>query len=147
MDKIRILRKKGYESPFFFLFAIDYTFKLDIIFVERRVNVMTLEELKTNEDLMKEMDLNEILTSIKEEMSDDNLNEVVEVLKNSRIQRYIQYLISKQTTGESIGEEDYQNLYLIVYILQTIYTEADEESPVSDYDYDMLYELMKGYVT
>ena len=108
---------------------------------------MTLEELKTSEDLMKEMDLNEILTSIKEEMSDDNLNEVVEVLKNSRIQRYIQYLISKQTTGESIGEEDYQNLYLIVYILQTIYTEADEESPVSDYDYDRLYELMKGYGT
>ena len=48
---------------------------------------MTLEELKTSEDLMKEMDLNEILTSIKEEMSDNNLNEVVEVLKNSRIQR------------------------------------------------------------
>lgn len=108
---------------------------------------MTLEEIKTNDDLVKETDLNEILTSIKEAMTDENLDDVIEVLKIGRIQRYIQYLISKQTSGENIGEEDYQNLYLIVYILQTIYTEADEESPVSDYDYDRLYELMKGYGT
>lgn len=108
---------------------------------------MTLEEIKTNDELVKDTDLNEILTSIKESMTNENLDEVIDALKISRIQRYIQYLISKQTTGDNIGEEDYQNLYLIVYILQTIYTEADEESPVSDYDYDRLYELMKKYGT
>ena len=108
---------------------------------------MTLEDIKNEPDLVKDSDLNEILTVIKESMTNDNLNEVIEILKLPRLNRYIQYLISKQTTNEKIGEGDYQNLYLIIYILQTIYTEADEESPVSDYDYDRLYELMHNYGT
>lgn len=108
---------------------------------------MRLEEIKDNNELVKEMDINDILTIIKESITDKNIDDVIDILKISRIQRYIQYLISKQISGENIGEEDYQNLYLIVYILQMIYTESCGESPVSDYDYDRLYELMKGYGT
>lgn len=107
---------------------------------------MTLDDIR-NEEILKESEMNEVLTCIKESMTEDNLDEIIEILKLPRINRYIQYLISKQTGNEPIGESDYQNLYLIVYVLQTIYTEADSESPVSDYDYDRLYELMHNYGT
>lgn len=107
---------------------------------------MTLDDIR-NDEILKDSDMNDVLTSIKESMTEDNLNEIIEILKLPRISRYIQYLISKQVTNEEIGDSDYQNLYLIVYILQTIYNQAEDESPVSDYDYDRLYELMRSYGT
>ena len=40
------MKKKGYEIPFFFLFGIDYTFKLDIIFCRKESERYDIRRIK-----------------------------------------------------------------------------------------------------
>lgn len=106
---------------------------------------MTLYNILSEPSVVKTADLNQVFTIIKESITNDNLTEIAEVMKNPEIRRYISYLVRMQVTGGTISEEDYQNLYLIIYILQTIYTDSGEDTSVSDYDYDRLYDLLEGY--
>lgn len=108
---------------------------------------MTFKELCEDPTLLGNMEMNEALTIIKEALETESISDVTTLMKAPSIQRYIQFLISKSVFEEQVSDGEYQNLYLIIYILQVIYTDGNEESPVSDYDYDRLYELMKGFGT
>lgn len=71
---------------------------------------------------------------IKKEL--DGINEVV----NSYINRHTY-------SNAPYSETDIQNIYLIVEILQFIYSTGIAESPVSDNDYDILHSILERYDT
>lgn len=72
---------------------------------------------------------------------------VAAILQVKAVNSYIQYLVRASINGDKLQENDYQNLVNLIFLLQTIYNYSGTESPVSDYDYDRLYELMESYDT
>ena len=106
---------------------------------------MTISDILENPDSLKEGDLNEALSMLKESIGEDTLDDIATIMKLPEIERYIQYLIRLQTNNTRLlkSDPDYMNLYLIVYIIQSIYNYSQSESPVNDYDYDRLYDLME----
>jgi DNA ligase (NAD+) len=102
---------------------------------------MTIQEL-INGALTSDSDMNTILTTIKDGLEQVPMKEVSDLMQDSTIKRYVQYLVFKELNNENLNENDEQNLYLLIYILQMIYNEGGYDTGVSDYDYDRLYELL-----
>lgn len=112
------------------------------------------DKIVKDKELLKEMDMNQILTIVHEKIIEEEskekpnkkvLDDASEIIASGTVKRYIQFLINCQINNTKILEVDYQNLYLIVYILQAIYNYSETESPISDYDYDRLYSLLKSF--
>lgn len=107
---------------------------------------MKLKELvKLSTEEVKELDMNAILTCIKEGITSETMDLASEAMQMGRIKSYVAYLVGKKIANEAIGEADYQNLYLLIHILQTIYNYSGADTGVSDQDYDRLYELLQNY--
>lgn len=110
----------------------------------------TLDEMlqaiveKTNDTVLA----NSVLEMVKQNLESDkpNIKVAAKCINTSIVKRYIRYLVNAQLEGTSILEYDAHCLQMLIYILQTIYNySGDVESPVSDYDYDRLYELLENY--
>jgi NAD-dependent DNA ligase len=100
-----------------------------------------LEKVKDNE-----IAIDVIIQAARESIRDKKYDsELVEVMKLPQVTKYIQYLVRTQINGDELREADFQCLQNIIFILQTIYNYSTDESPVSDYDYDRLYELLNSY--
>lgn len=106
---------------------------------------MTIHDLIKNPDEMKEMSISEILSIIKDGLSGDvNMTDVSELMKHPTIQKYIQFMLLKKIENKSLDEITKVNLYDLIFILQTIYNNSGEDTGVTDYDYDRLYELLNN---
>lgn len=110
---------------------------------------MDLEKLLTAlEDNTQTADVANALSTVKEELTDANMETVVKILDTKPIKSYIRYLVGVQVRSEQLNEGASVNLQNLIYILQSVYNySGNVESPVSDYDYDRLYELMENYDT
>lgn len=80
-----------------------------------------------------------VLTKIYSEMSENNdytsISTLTDVVKiNNLVQYYIHY-------EKSYDEEDIEIIGLILKILQSIYNNTDYNPPITDEDYDKLYEI------
>lgn len=109
-----------------------------------------LEELIDNDTNGKEtLTVNEFLTDIKEILTmlnrdEDNkeiLEKISQMMKWKGVQSYIRYLINLFIEDKKLNDNQKQNLYLLIYILQTIYNYSGFDTGVTDSDYDKLYEL------
>ena len=106
---------------------------------------MTIKEIKKDPTILKDMDMNSILTFLKENITKENMEDISEIMKLPELQGYVQFLVYKKINNQQISDSEFQNLYLLIYILQSIYNYSGEDTGVSDYDYDRLYELMTNY--
>lgn len=103
------------------------------------------------EDLEKKIDINQLLTTFKDEChhihgdENDFFHRLAEALKEPQIQAYVQYLVRCQIDQKALSDDEYQNVMLLVYLLQVLYNQSGEENVVSDYDYDRIYELLERY--
>ena len=103
------------------------------------------------EDLNKLIDINQLLNSFREEckhiQGDENdfFHRLAEALKEKQVQSYVQYLVRCQIDQKELSDDEYQNVMLLVYLLQVLYNQSGEENVVSDYDYDRIYELLERY--
>lgn len=91
-----------------------------------------------------------ILENLKKNLMDkdysDNRETILKILKSGPIKKYINFLVRTQLNGESLTDYDFQGLKLLIYILQTVYNyDPDGGSPITDYTYDRLYELLEDY--
>ena len=107
------------------------------------MKIKELAKLSTEE--LKDLDMNAILTCIKEGITSETMELASDIMQRGRLKSYVAYLIGKKIANEPIGEGDYQNLYLLIHILQTIYNYSGLDTGVSDQDYDRLYELLQNY--
>lgn len=108
---------------------------------------MSLEEYLGRENL-EQLTISTILPMLKEALvKEENHATVKKVLEHKIVSGYIQFLVRASINGDRLSDDDYQNLVILIFILQTIYNYSGVESPVSDYDYDRLYELMESYDT
>ena len=106
---------------------------------------MEIHDLIKNPDLMKETDMNEILTMIRNGLENGvDMKEISNLMKQNIMQRYVQFMLAKKMKNERVDGPDKENLYDLVFILQTIYNNSGEDTGVSDYDYDRLYELLNN---
>ena len=106
---------------------------------------MTIHDLIKNPDKMKEMEISEILSIIKEGLSGKvDMYDVSMLMKHQVIQRYIQFMLLKKMENKTLDGIGKVNLYDLIFILQTIYNNSGEDTGVSDYDYDRLYELLNN---
>lgn len=104
---------------------------------------MKLEDIRDMDpEKLKDLDMNAVLTTMKESLTKDTIDIVAEMMKNSAIQRYVQYLVSRKVENAVLNDTEKQNLYLLIYILQGLYNYSGVDTGVSDYDYDRLYELL-----
>jgi DNA ligase (NAD+) len=104
---------------------------------------MKLEDIKDMDpEKLKDLDMNAVLSTMKESLSKDTIS-IVSEMKNSAMQRYVQYLVNRKVENAILNDMEKQNLYLLIYILQTLYNYSGVDTGVSDYDYDRLYELLK----
>ena len=106
---------------------------------------MEIHDLIKNPDLMKETDMNEILTMIRNGLENGvDMKEISNLMKQNIMQRYVQFMLAKKMKNERVDGPDKENLYDLIFILQTIYNNSGEDTGVSDYDYDRLYELLNN---
>ena len=105
---------------------------------------MTIKDFVKNPELMKTevKDINEILTIIKNGLEEVTMEDVSKLMQESVIKRYVQFMITKKLNNEVVTGPEKENLYDLIFILQTIYNNSGEDTGVSDYDYDRLYELL-----
>ena len=73
-----------------------------------------------------------------EKMDEDSINEVVEMLKGINFEAVIEYF----NNSEKLDDMDLYTCRKIIQILQFIYNNTDIVSPVSDENYDILYQIM-----
>ena len=73
-----------------------------------------------------------------ENMDEDSIDEVVEMLKGINFEAVIEYFIN----SEKLDDMDLFTCRKIIQILQFIYNNTDIVSPVSDENYDTLYQIM-----
>lgn len=86
----------------------------------------------------------EVISSLKKMVTDDKMRStVIDLLKTEPVSKYINYLVYQQIGGGRLSDEDFQNLRDLIFVLQTVYNYFKEECPVTDYDYDRLYELLE----
>lgn len=78
-----------------------------------------------------------------EHMELDNMDEVLFILKTPEFQKFIQYCISRKMNDELFSETDYQCIFFLVSILQTIYNYTSSDTGVSDRDFDILQEILE----
>lgn len=71
-------------------------------------------------------------------MNEDSINEVIEMLKGINFEEIIKFF----TTEEKLDDMDLFTCRKLVQILQFIYNNTDIVSPVSDENYDILYQVM-----
>ena len=83
-----------------------------------------------------------VISDMEEKKDESEMKKISTLMKWKNIQYYIQYLINMGIEGKELDENQRQNLYLIIYILQSIYNYSGLETGVSDSDYDRLYELL-----
>ena len=105
---------------------------------------MTIHELIENPDLMKETEINVILTTIKEGLEDVDMKTASNLMNHEVIKRYVQFLLARKLKNETVSGPEKENLYDLIFILQTIYNNSGEDTGVTDYDYDRLYELLNN---
>lgn len=107
---------------------------------------MTIKDFVKNPDLMKTevRSINEILTIIKNGLEEVTMEEASKLMQEPIIKRYVQFMITKKLNNEVVTGPDKENLYDLIFILQTIYNNSGEDTGVSDYDYDRLYELLNN---
>ena len=105
---------------------------------------MTLHELIKNPDLMKDAEMNEILTAIKEGLNHADMKDVSKLMNHEVMKRYVQFMLARKLKNEKVIGPEKENLYDLIFILQTIYNNSGEDTGVSDYDYDRLYELLNN---
>lgn len=73
-------------------------------------------------------------------MNEDSINEIVEMLKGINFEAIVEFF----TSSEKLDDMDLFTCRKIIQILQFIYNNTDIVSPVSDENYDTLYEIMKA---
>lgn len=71
-------------------------------------------------------------------MDEDSINEVVEMLKGINFEAIVEFF----TTSEKLDDMDLFTCRKLIQILQFIYNNTDIVSPVSDENYDILYQVM-----
>ena len=111
---------------------------------------MTIKDLINDPTILssKETSMNEILTTIRNGLETDvSMEDVSKLMKEKSIQRYIQFMLTKKLENEVVTGPEKENLLDIIFILQTIYNNSGQDTGVSDYDYDRLYELLNNYTT
>lgn len=108
---------------------------------------MTIKDLINDPTILssKETSMNEILTTIRNGLETDvSMEDVSKLMKEKSIQRYIQFMLTKKLENEVVTGPEKENLLDIIFILQTIYNNSGQDTGVSDYDYDRLYELLNN---
>lgn len=78
-----------------------------------------------------------------EHMDVDNMDEIIFILKTPEFQWAIQYYISRKMNNEVFSETDYQCIFFLVGILQSVYNYTSEDTGVSDRDFDILQEILE----
>ena len=93
---------------------------------------------------MKDAEMNEILTAIKEGLNHADMKDVSKLMNHEVMKRYVQFMLARKLKNEKVIGPEKENLYDLIFILQTIYNNSGEDTGVSDYDYDRLYELLNN---
>lgn len=108
---------------------------------------MTVKDLINDPNILSSSDINmnEILTAIRKGLEDGvSMEDVSKLMKERPIQRYIQFMVTKKLENQVVTGPEKENLLDIIFILQTIYNNSGEDTGVTDYDYDRLYELLNN---
>ena len=91
--------------------------------------------------MSKKLHIFKQLESIHKELLDNNSNvEVLNILKEMNLERIVRYYINIPTN--QLDDLDVFTIKKIVEITQYLYNNGDSETPITDEDYDKLYELL-----
>ena len=72
---------------------------------------MEIHDLIKNPDLMKETDMNEILTMIRNGLENGvDMKEISNLMKQNIMQRYVQFMLAKKMKNERVDGPDKENL-------------------------------------
>ena len=116
--------------------------------VEKYLNKKPEELAAYANESLTDVDVVSMLDGLKELLNVADNHELIKGILSVKVFRsYIQYLVRTSINGDKLPESDYHGLTTLIFILQTLYNYSKSESPVSDYDYDRLYELMESYDT
>lgn len=103
------------------------------------------ELIKDPESTLEGSEINEVLSCLKSHLTEETMTDIVTIMHRKEVQRYIQFLLNKIVEGQELNGGEFQNLYLLCNILQSIYNYSGKDTGVSDYDYDKLYEAMNTW--
>ena len=91
--------------------------------------------------MSKKLHIFKQLESIHKELLDNDSNvEVLNILKEMNLERIVRYYINIPTN--QLDDLDVFTIKKIVEITQYLYNNGDSETPITDEDYDKLYELL-----
>ena len=97
------------------------------------------------EEVNKMSSLSQKLEYVKNNISRDNIKDIIFLLETPEMKRYIQFVVNRgRKNMKDFSEEEYIPLSDLVFILQSVYNYSTEESPVADEDYDVLYEILEN---
>ena len=82
---------------------------------------------------------------MKTHLSRKYMKDIRFLLDTPEIKRYVQFMVNRgRSNMKDFTEEEYIPLSDLVFILQSLYNYSTEESPISDEDYDVLYEILEN---
>ena len=82
---------------------------------------------------------------MKSHLSRKNMKDIRFLLETPEVKRYVQFMVNRgRSNMKDFSEEEYIPLSDLVFILQSLYNYSTEESPISDEDYDVLYEILEN---
>ena len=80
---------------------------------------MTLQGLIKNPDLMKDAEMNEILTAIKEGLNHADMKDVSKLMNHEVMKRYVQFMLARKLKNEKvIGPEKEKAIYDLYGIVE-----------------------------
>lgn len=114
------------------------------IFKKERVN---MKNKGTDELILEDYDPSVIIAQMRVELENDTQDwtRFKDIMASEKMQGYINQIVSFGSTYDgSAGEWPNlsSDITQLVYVLSAMYNYSGDESPVSDYDYDRLYDMM-----
>ena len=89
----------------------------------------------------KEIKVDAILHFIESNLDREHMEDIVTLLKTKQVKNLVNLLVASQMADKPISDAIKEHLRMLIHILQAVYNYGDKvESPVSDFDYDRIYE-------
>lgn len=98
---------------------------------------MTLDDINLIEDFHSR------LNAIHENLDNTSIDDIYFFIHTPEVNKFVQFVISKRMNGDIITENDYQNIMLLIDLIQSVYNYSSKDTGMSDDDFDILEQILE----
>lgn len=97
----------------------------------------------TLDDINKIEDFHSKLNMVHENLNDMSIDDIYFFIHTPEVNKFVQFTINKRMNGDNISEIDYQNIMLLIDLIQTVYNYSSKDTGMSDDDFDILEQILE----